>query len=82
MYISNLRQFMGKTSLVEMQMSSSDTIEIGEEALPIMRQLLAVHYVEGGVPLPIIALVEQALKSAGAWFPDPQYAYDAEEGYL
>jgi hypothetical protein len=82
MYISNLRQFMGKTSLVEMQMSSSDTIEIGEEALPIMRQLLAVHYVEGGVPLPIIALVEQALKSVGAWFHDPQYAYDAEEGYL
>ena len=73
---------MGKTSLVEMQMSSSETVEIGEEALPIMRQLLAVHYVEGGVPLPIIALVEQTLKSAGAWFPDPQYAYVAEEGYL
>ena len=57
MYISKLQHFIGKTSLVEMQMSSSETVEIGEEALLIMRQLLAVHYVEGGVPLPIIALV-------------------------
>ena len=63
-------------------MSSSDTVEIGEEALPIMRQLLAVHYIEGGVPLPIIDLVEQALKNANQWFPDPQYPHHPEIGYL
>ncbi len=63
-------------------MSSSDAVEIGKEALPIMRQLLAVHYTEGGVPLPIVALVEQALKNVNQWFPDPQYPHHPEAGYL
>ncbi len=48
---------------------------MSEEAIELLRQLLAMRYLDGGVPLPIIALVETSLKSIGKWFPDPQYPY-------
>ena len=56
--------------------------EISEDAVRLMRDLLASSYVDGGVPLPIIALVEDALKSVGQWFPDPQYPYHESQGYM
>ena len=56
--------------------------ETSEDAVRLMRDLLAYHYVNGGVPLPIIALVEDALKSVGQWFPDQQYPYDEDQGYM
>ena len=46
--------------------------EISEEAIALLRELLALHYVDGGVPAPIVALVETALRAVGQWFPDPQ----------
>ena len=57
-------------------------IEIGEEALQHMKCLLASHYIEGDVPSPVVKAIEAALKSLNEWFPDPQYAYDPNEGYL
>ena len=57
-------------------------VELSTQAISILRELLSLHYVDGGVPLPIIALVEQALRAVGEWFPDPQYPYHPEEGYL
>jgi hypothetical protein len=63
-------------------MSSSETVEIGEEFLQHMRCLLAAHYIDGDVPSPVVVAVESALKSVNQWFPDPQYAYHPDEGYL
>ena len=63
-------------------MSSSETVEIGEEALQHMKCLLAAHYIEGNVPFPVVVAVENALKSVNQWFPDPQYFYHPDEGYL
>ena len=56
--------------------------EVSEEAIALMEQLLAVHYIVGGVPMPIVELVEEALKKVGRWFPDPQYPYHPEFGYM
>ena len=56
--------------------------ELSPDAIRLMRELLHLHYVEGCVPLPIIALVEDELKSVGQWFHDPQYPYHDEEGYM
>ena len=53
-----------------------------EEALELMRQLLALHYTEGGVPAPIIDLVETSLRGLNLWFHDPGYAYLPGEGYV
>ena len=64
-----------------MQMSSL-TVEIGEEALQHMKCLLALHYIEGDVPSPVVVAIEAALKSLNEWFPDPQYAYHPTQGYL
>ena len=63
-------------------MSSSETVEIGEDFLQHMRCLLAAHYIDGDVPSPVVVAVENALKSVNQWFPDPQYAYHPDEGYL
>ena len=56
--------------------------EISEDALGHMRELLALHYIDGGVPLPLVGLIEELLKGAGRWFPDPQYPWHPETGYL
>ncbi len=63
-------------------MSSSEVVEIGKEVLQHMRCLLAAHYIDGDVPFPVVVAVEKALKSVNQWFPDPQYAYHPNEGYL
>ena len=56
---------------------------ISEEAIELLRQLLAAHYINGGVPEAIVQLVEEALKSVGRWFPDPQATHwDPNEGYM
>ena len=47
-----------------------------------MKCLLASHYIEGDVPLPVVVAIEAALKSLNERFPDPQYAYHPDEGYL
>ena len=54
-----------------------------EEAIALMEQLLAVHYIVGGVPMPIVELVEETLRRVGRWFPDPQGGfYDPELGHM
>ena len=53
-----------------------------KKSLCLLEQLLATHYIEGGVPAPIVALVETELKTTNAWFPDPQYPYVEGEGYM
>ena len=53
-----------------------------EEAIELLRQLLALHYVEGGVPAPIVALVETSLRELNLWFHDPQFPYLEGEGYV
>ena len=63
-------------------MSSLTNVEIGEEALQHMKCLLALHYIEGDVPSPVVKAIEAALKSLNEWFPDPQYAYHPTQGYL
>ena len=59
-----------------------ETGKPSEEAVEVLRQLLALHYIDGGVPAPIVALVETSLKGLNPWFPDPQYPYLEGEGYL
>ena len=57
--------------------------EVSEEAIALMEQLLAAHYINGGVPMPIVELVEETLRRVGRWFPDPQSGfYDPEQGYM
>ena len=53
-----------------------------EEATELLRQLLALHYIDGGIPAPIVALVETSLRGLKLWFHDPQYAYLEGEGYV
>ena len=53
-----------------------------KEAIELLRQLLALHYVDGGVPSPIVALIETSLKGLNLWFHDPQYPYLEGEGYV
>ena len=55
---------------------------MSEDALGHMKELLALHYIDGGVPLPLVGLIEELLKGAGRWFPDPQYPWHPETGYL
>jgi hypothetical protein len=57
-------------------------VEISEEVTQLLCNLLATHYVEGGVPFAIVEQVEATLKSVGRWFPDPQHPYHPEFGYL
>ena len=59
-----------------------ETGKPSEEAVEVLRQLLALHYIDGGVPDPVVALVETSLKGLNLWFPDPQYPYLEGEGYL
>ena len=59
-----------------------ETGKPSEEAAEVLSQLLALHYIDGGVPSPIVALVETCLKGLNLWFPDPQYPYLEGEGYL
>jgi len=63
-------------------MSAVTQMVISEEALGHMEHLLAAHYIEGCVPLPMVALIEETLKGVGRWFPDPQYPYVEGIGYL
>ncbi len=53
-----------------------------DECLALLRELLAMHYVNGGVPKPIVTAVEECLKGAGQWFHDPQHAFHPSQGYL
>ncbi len=53
-----------------------------DECLVLLRELLAMHYIEGGVPAPVVFAVEECLKAMGAWFHDPQYPYHPSQGYL
>ncbi len=41
-------------------------VAMNEDAIQLLRQLLAMHYIDGGVPLPIVALVETCVKSVNA----------------
>ena len=59
-----------------------ETRKPSEETVELQRQLLALHYIDGGVPDPIVALVETSLKGLNLWFHDPQYAYLEGEGYV
>ena len=59
-----------------------DTGKPSKETAEILRELLALHYIDGGVPAPIVSLVETCLKGLNLWFPDPQYPYLEGEGYL
>ncbi len=59
-----------------------ETGKPSEEAAEVLRQLLALHYIDGGVPAPIVALVETSLKGLNPWFHDPQYPYVEGEGYV
>jgi len=52
--------------------------ELTEEALDVLRRLLAEHYINGGLPAALVAEVETVLKAAGRWFRDPQLLYDPE----
>ena len=56
--------------------------EVSEEVIELLVQLLARHYTEGDVPMPIVEVVEEALKKVGRWFDDPQYFYHPEIGYV
>ena len=56
--------------------------EVSEETIAILAELLAKHYIDGDVPMPIVELVEEALRRVGRWFPDPQYPYHPEFGYM
>ena len=58
------------------------TDDLSQSAVELMKQLLALHYVSGGVSLQLIALVEDELKSVGQWFPDPQYTFHETQGYM
>jgi hypothetical protein len=53
-----------------------------EDAIELLKELLALHYIEGGVPASIVALVETELRAVKAWFHDPQYPYLEGEGYV
>jgi hypothetical protein len=56
-------------------------MEASEQAVELMRKLLTVHYVDG-LPEEIAAPLQVYLRSVGAWFPDPQYAYHESQGYM
>ena len=59
-----------------------ETGKPSEEAIELLKQLLALHYIDGGVSAPIVSLVETSLKGLNLWFPDPQYPYLEGEGYV
>ena len=59
-----------------------ETGKPSEEAVELLRQLLVLHYIDGGVPAPIVALVETSLRGLNLWFHDPQYPYLEGEGYV
>ena len=61
--------------------SKTAAMEVSAEAVELMRKLLTVHYVEG-LPEEIAAPIQVYLRSVGAWFPDPQYAYHESQGYM
>ena len=52
--------------------------ELSEEAIALLRDLLAMQYVVGGLPEPLVAEIESALKSVERLFRDPQLLYDPE----
>jgi hypothetical protein len=43
--------------------------EMSKETIAIMAELLAKHYIDGDVPMPIVELIEEALGGVGRWFP-------------
>ncbi len=55
---------------------------VSDECLVLLRELLTLSYIEGGVPASVRAAVEECLKGAGQWFHDPQYAFHPSQGYL
>ena len=56
---------------------------MSEEVIALLAQLLARHYIEGDVPMPIVQVVEETLRRVGRWFPDPQAVfYHPELGYM
>jgi hypothetical protein len=62
-------------------MTPTAAMEVSAEAIEVMRQLLALHYIDG-LPEEIAAPIQVFLRSVGAWFPDPQYPYHESEGYM
>ena len=52
--------------------------EISEDAIELLRTLLAEFYINGGLPATLMAEVEAVLKSVGRHFRDPQLLYDPE----
>ena len=56
-------------------------MEVSEEGIELMRQLLALHYIDG-LPDEIVSPIQVFLRSVGAWFPDPQYAWHKSEDYM
>jgi hypothetical protein len=62
-------------------MTPTAAMEVSAEAIEVMRQLLALHYIDG-LPEEIAAPLQVFLRSVGAWFPDPQYAYHESQGYM
>ena len=61
--------------------TAATDVSVSEEGIELMRQLLAMHYIDR-LPDDIIALIAAFLKTVGAWFPDPQYAWRESEGYM
>ncbi len=48
-------------------------MEASEQAVELMRKLLTVHYVEGGVPPEVVEVLVTCLKACGDdWFPQPR----------
>ncbi len=62
-------------------MTPTAAMEVSEEGIELMRQLLALHYIDG-LPEEIASPIEAFLKSVNAWFPDPQYPYHESQGYM
>ena len=62
-------------------MTPTAAMEVSAEGIELMRQLLAMHYIDG-LPEEIAAPIQVFLRSVGAWCPDPQYAWRESEGYM
>ena len=67
---------------MEMNSTEVQDVQASDEAIGHMEKLLALHYIDGEVPLAVVAAVEEALKRANRWFPDPQYPYHPNFGYM
>ena len=55
---------------------------ISEETIELLRRLLSEHYINGGVPADLVAVVESTLRELDQWFPDPQQTWLPGFGYM